>query len=176
MEQRAEKLTAWVAGKYAGRLILLSGEPYFNHCLAVAETAAPYATFGYEAGLCHDMLEDQIATAEELQTALMEAGYSVPETEQIVTLVAELSDVFKPANFPDWSKKELRRLENQRLSKISSAAQTIKYADLIYNAVWVRQYVPHKWPRYAKRKRKLLQMLEGDPLLHQQVLEILRHD
>lgn len=160
MEQRAEKLTAWVAEKYAGVLIPLSGEPYISHCLAVAEMAAPYVRFGYEAGLCHDMLEDHITTSDKLHHSLLDCGYHTNETEKIIAIVTELSDVYTLENYPGQSKKSLRRLENQRLATVSADAQTIKYADLIYNAGWVRQYEPQKWPRYVRRKRKLLQMLD----------------
>ncbi|PTR00098.1 HD domain-containing protein [Mucilaginibacter yixingensis] len=173
MEQRTEALTVWVAEKYAGHLIPLSGEPYFSHCLAVAQTVAPYIILGCEAGLCHDLLEDHITTAEALRTALLAFAYTVPETEQIVAMVNELSDVFHPDNYSDTGKKKLRWLETQRLATISSAAQTIKYADLIDNAIWVRQHEPHKWQRYANRKRKLLHLLDkGDPILRQQALGI----
>lgn len=174
MEQRAEELTAWVAGKYAGRHIPFSGEPYFVHCLAVAEAAAPYVNWGYEAGLCHDLLEDHVATVEELRMALSEAGYCLPETEQIIAMIIELSDVFTTEHFPDFSDKELRRLENKRLLTISSQSQTIKYADLIDNAAWVRRYEPYKWPRYARRKLKLLAALDkGSQELRRQALEVL---
>lgn len=174
MEQRAETLTAWIAGKYAGRHIPFSGEPYFAHCLAVAETAAPYVAWGHEAGLCHDLLEDHIATVEELRMALLEAGYSLPETEQIVAMVIELSDFFTAEHFPGFSEKELRRLENERLATISRAAQTIKYADLIDNATWVRKYEPHKWPRYVRRKLKLLAALDkGSQELRRKAVETL---
>lgn len=166
-------MTAWVAGKYAGHVIPISGEPYCSHCLAVAKTAASYVTFGYEAGLCHDLIEDNITTVEGLRRALLAAGFNIAETEEIIALVIELSDVFKPENFPDWSKKELRRLEAHRLASISSAAQTIKYADLIDNAAWVRQFEPHKWPRYARRKLKLLAALDkGSQELYPQALEV----
>jgi len=36
----------------------LSGKPYITHLVFVSEMAGASVSFGYEIGLCHDLLED----------------------------------------------------------------------------------------------------------------------
>jgi hypothetical protein len=163
---RSEKLTQWVAQKY-------KTHPYFDHCQTVALLAAAAAALAYEVGLCHDMLEDQLTTAQELRTALTAFHYDDAETRQILTAVQELTDVFTAEHFPELIKKQRRKQESQRLARIGPLAQTVKYADLIDNAAWIRQNHPEKWERYAQRKQKLLHRLSlGDPGLRHAALQV----
>ena len=121
---RRRQLTAWVAQKYEGHL-------YFDHCLTVAQTADAAAPLAYEVGLCHDMLEDHLAGAGELQGILRQLNYEETEVSEIITAVTELTDAFTDADFPGLSRKERRRQEALRLAGTGWLAQTVKYADLI---------------------------------------------
>jgi len=163
---RSEQLTRWVAEKYRT-------QPYFDHCLKVAELAAPAAPLAYEVGLCHDMLEDKLTTEQEIRTALNEFQYDEMEIRQVTIAVQELTDVFTLQDFPEISKKQRRKEENKRLVSTGPLAQTVKYADLIDNAAWIRQNRPEKWERYARRKRKLLNRLcLGDRGLRNAAMQI----
>ncbi|WP_162996887.1 hypothetical protein [Mucilaginibacter kameinonensis] len=162
----------WVKKKYGGKIIPVSDVPYIDHVMAVAEIAANYAVFGYEAGLCHDMLEDHICTDVELIDALSSCAYSLAEINTIMVLVLELTDKYTSGAFPKLSKRERRRKENKRLSKVSATAQTIKYADLLYNMDWKLRYEPEKAKRYLKRKIRLLQRMDkGSTALRKKALD-----
>ncbi|SEN96428.1 hypothetical protein SAMN05192574_104782 [Mucilaginibacter gossypiicola] len=165
-------LLEWVKKRYEGKIIPLSNVPYIHHVSAVAEIAANYTAFGYEAGLCHDMLEDGICSNDELISALSSCSYSLGERNAILGLVLELTDHYTCEAYPELSKKERQRKENKRLRKVSPAAQTVKYADLLYNMDWKLRYEPEKVHRYLKRKIRLLERLDkGSTALHQKVLD-----
>ncbi|AYL99156.1 hypothetical protein [Mucilaginibacter celer] len=172
MALKSACLLEWVKKRYEGRVIPLSNVPYIHHVSAVAEIAAHYVTFGYEAGLCHDMLEDGICTTDELISALSSCSYSLEERNAILELVTELTDHYTCEAYPQLSKKERRRKENKRLRKVSAAAQTVKYADLLYNMDWKLCYEPEKAERYLERKIRLLKRLDkGNTDLQQKVLD-----
>jgi hypothetical protein len=146
-----------VAQKYEEHL-------YFDHCLKVAQTADAAAPLAYEVGLCHDMLEDHLAGVGELQGILRQLNYKETEVSEIITAVTELTDVFTAADFPGLSRKERRKEEAFRLAGIGWLAQTVKYADLIDGARWVKENRPGKWEQYAGRKIRLLMRLNNGDL------------
>ncbi|MCW3111312.1 MAG: Metal dependent phosphohydrolase [Segetibacter sp.] len=110
-----------------------TNEPYFNHVLAVAEMADGMCKFGYEIGLCHDLLEDTDCTAFELTNALIRFGYTASNSIFIKNAVLDLTDVYIPEKYPHINRAERKRLEALRLHEISPEAQTVKYCDLIHN-------------------------------------------
>ena len=172
MNARAQ-LTVWIRQQYAGQKIKRSGEPYFNHLVAVAETAA-FVEFGYEIGLCHDLLEDTTTTAAQLITALINLGYTAGDAEYITGCVVELTDVFTKAAYSDLSKSRRKEKEATRLATISAAAQTVKYADLIYNIDWVMQYDRQKAASYLAKKRLLIITMDsGNADLRKQLLVLI---
>jgi (p)ppGpp synthase/HD superfamily hydrolase len=166
-----EKLADWVASKHAGQLIKRTGKPYFDHLLAVAEMAAPAVAFGYEIGLCHDLLEDTDTNEQELIAALISFGYTFSNTNIIASCVTELTDVFTRAAYPELSKLERKAREAERLMKISATAQTVKYCDLIYNMDWVLEFDQKHAEVYLIKKKLLLNaMVKGDAGLRQRAL------
>lgn len=168
----AEQLSAWVAQQHSGQLIRRTDEPYFNHLLAVAEMAGPYAAYGYEIGLCHDLLEETAVTAARLQEVLPGFGYTAEAARLITSAVVELTDVFTSAAYPDLDKKARKKREQERLLTISAAAQTVKYADLAYNIRWMLTYDHQHAKKYLKKKRKLVTALVcGHPVLRQRLLD-----
>lgn len=167
----AAKLAYWVASKHAGQLIKHTGKPYFDHLLAVAEMAAPAVALGYETGLCHDLLEDTNTPEEELIAALISFGYTVTKANSIASYVTELTDVFTRTAYPGLSKLERKSKEAERLIKISAAAQTVKYCDLIYNIDWVLKFdQKHAEVYLIKKKLLLTAMVKGDEGLRQRAL------
>jgi len=165
------RLAAWVSLKHQGQIIRRTTEPYFNHLAAVAEMASPVVTLGYEIGLCHDLLEDTDTTGPELLHALLSFGYTDAEAKLITSSVVELTDVFTRTAYPNLSKSERKARESARLVKISAAAQTVKYGDLIYNIAWVVKYNHRHAKKYLLKKRSLLAALKrGDEGLRQQAL------
>lgn len=164
-------LEAWVAVQYEGHRIPVSGKPYMDHVLFVAEMTGRFLPLGYEAGLCHDLIEDTEIKEVELLKAFLEFDYSPKESRTIIHIVDELTDVYTKKSYPGWKKKERKRKEAERLLTISPAAQTVKYADLIYNIRWTIQFQTKKVRKYLENKKALLAGLDkGDPVLHQMAL------
>jgi (p)ppGpp synthase/HD superfamily hydrolase len=165
-------LREWIEDKYFGRQIRISGEPYFTHLVFVAEMAAKTVSFGYETGLCHDLLEDTGMPATEFYNTLLKFRYPENEARYITETVVELTDVFTKEAYPGMSKKERKKKEAKRLLNISSAAQTVKYADLMYNINWTLKYEPRQAKKYLKKKKKLIDELTGgDPNMYRMVTE-----
>ena len=170
----AEQLLHWVKGKHDGQLIKHTGQPYFDHLLAVAEMAAETAKLGYETGLCHDLLEDTDTTVSELLDTLMRFGYTDAEARHITICVVELTSIFTAGSYPEIDKIHRKEKEAARLVNISPDAQTVKYCDLIYNIEWVLQYDQKHAERYLKKKQLLiLGMLKGDKGLRKKALDII---
>lgn len=169
------KLYNWVALKHYRQLIRKTGEPYFSHLKAVADMAGPAVFMGYEIGLCHDLLEDTDTTARQLRDALLSFGYKNAAANLITSCVVELTDVFTAAAYPGLSKSDRKKKEAARLITISPAAQTVKYADLIYNIDWVLMYDQKHAERYLNKKQQLLTALDkGERGLHEQALNLVQ--
>ena len=170
----AELLTHWVEGKHRGQLVKKTADPYFTHLLAVANMAAPLMAFGFEIGICHDLLEDTGTTAEELTAALARFGYNAKDADYITFTVVELTDVYTSAAFPGLTKEERKEREAQRLYKTSPAAQTLKCCDLADNIKWVLQHDRKHARRYlAKKERLVTALTAGEPEMRRKMLDII---
>jgi hypothetical protein len=138
--------------------------------------AAPLVLFGYEIGLCHDLLEDTTTTAEELRATLTGFGYDAEDAGYITLTVVELTDVYTPEAFPGLKKQERKEREAKRLVDVSSAAQTVKYCDLADNIKWVLQHHNREHAvHYLEKKEQLVMALNaGNPAMRRNVLHIIR--
>lgn len=169
---RADKLLIWIKQWHEDQLIRRTAEPYVNHLIAVAELAS-VIPLGYETGLCHDLFEETETNGTELRSALIGCDYTDQEADLILNRTVELTDVFTKKNYPELKKKVRKAKEAMRLTTISPAAQTVKYADLIYNIGWVVRYDTKHAGKYLLKKRLLLlDMTNGDPNLHFMALRI----
>ncbi|KQS36321.1 hypothetical protein ASG14_12945 [Pedobacter sp. Leaf194] len=169
-----EKLAKWVAQKHNGQLIKQTGLPYFSHLLNVANTSKIFSAFGFEIGLCHDLLEDTQTTFRELIDALKKSGYDDAVANHIGKCVTELTDVYGKRDFPAFSKKERKKREARRLLTISPDAQTVKYADLIDNIAWMLAFDKKNVKKYLKRKQILvLNLDQGNPQLRAKALKLI---
>ena len=171
------QLKQWVSLQHQGQLIRGTNKPYVEHLFAVAEMARSVVTLGYEIGLCHDLLEDTDVTQSELLAALLGFGYGHEEAYAITSCVVELTDVYTSGDYPELSKSARKLLENKRLLTISPAAQTVKYADLIYNTIWMLKYDPKHAAQYMAKKRVLLADLNrGNAKLRRQLSNLISDD
>jgi len=164
-------LAAWVKEQHAGQLIRKTNEPYFDHLQFVAEKAGAIIPLGYEIGLSHDLLEKTSVTAQDIRAALIGHNYTAITSDHITNCVVELTDIFTKTSFPQIKKKKRKEMEAKRLAGISPDAQTVKYADLIYNIDWMIKHSRKKLYKYLKRKKELLHsMRNGDEGLHNEAL------
>ena len=172
----AKKLACWVAMKNKGLLIRRTKKPYFEHLAAVAALAKPAVTLGYEIGLCHDLFEETETTANELLEVLFTFGYTAQEANLITSCVIELTDVFTAAAYPGLSKKIRKKRESSRLLTISPTAQTVKYADLIYNIDWMLKHDHKHAQKYLLKKQLLVaEMKDGSEKLRKKALKAIHH-
>ncbi|WCT13765.1 hypothetical protein [Mucilaginibacter jinjuensis] len=161
-----KKLITWVEQQHKGQLIRKTTLPYVHHLKAVAEMA-DVAPLGYEIGLCHDLLEDTTVTTDALRQALLKCGYSEAETLVIVNGVVDLTNVFTKKAYPEWKKPVRKNKEAERLATISPLAQTVKYADLMYNIDWMLTFDTKHVKKYLREKKSLLKVMsKGDHSLH----------
>lgn len=144
-----------------------TGESYFSHVLAVAQMADGFCKFGYEIGLCHDLIEDTDCDQIDLHEALMRFGYTLPDANFVTNAVVELTDVYIPENFPQLNRAKRKALESERLHKVSYEAQTVKYFDLMHNTESIVKHDPGFAVKYLAEKADTLKgMNKGNPAIY----------
>lgn len=152
-----------------------TNEPYFNHVKAVAEMADGLCKFGYEIGLCHDLLEDTDCDGIELQQALKRFGYDYPDNEFIFKTVMELTDMYIPENFPQLNRSKRKSLEAERLGKTSYEAQTVKYCDLMHNTASIVKHDKGFAKIYLAEKATILKhMNAGNEITYKKCKRVLK--
>lgn len=148
-----------------------TNEPYWVHTEAVADRVASVG--GSEnmiaAAYLHDYIEDVIPVLRDegrfVELAAFESRYKALPAE-VHTLVTELTDVFTKDDYPRQNRAERKKLERERIAKISNDAKTIKLADLIDNTASIVEQDPGFAITYIKEKLELLPYLtEGHPAL-----------
>ena len=143
-----------------------TGEPYWVHTDAVAELVST-VTSDEEvimAAHLHDVLEDVTP----LYPGYSEGQIRVQFGERVLQLVKELTDVYIKENYPKVNRKDRKRLERERIDKVSPEAKTIKLADLIHNTESIVAYDKDFAKVYLREKLNLLPYLaDGDPRLLQ---------
>jgi hypothetical protein len=121
------------------------------------------------AAYLHDYIEDVIPVLRDegrfVELAAFESRYKALPAE-VHRLVTELTDVFTKEDYPRQNRAERKKLERERIAKISSDAKTIKLADLIDNTASIREQDPGFAITYIKEKHELLPYLtEGHAAL-----------
>ena len=154
-----------------------TGEPYVNHTFRVADTVKKHG--GSEAmvyaAVLHDVVEDTPTECPELLIELMSI-VDINLAIKTATLVKELTDVFIKDTYPDSNRKVRKEMEAMRLGRISSDAQTIKYADLLDNSEDILRNDPKFAKVYLKEKEAILKyMKRGDTTLYQKCLDFLEN-
>lgn len=143
-----------------------TGEPYINHCAAVAQiidTTVPHTPEMIAAAWLHDVVEDT-------DTRL----YAIKEKfgPVVADLVYWLTDVSKPQDGNRAKRKDLDRLH---LAQAPPDAQTIKYADIIDNFLTIAEHDPDFAIVYRKEKALLLAVMDkGNQTLLRQARDAIR--
>lgn len=134
-----------------------TGEPYFNHCAAVAELvrSVPHDEAMICAALLHDIVEDTECTNDDIRKWF---------GDDVADLVEMLTDASKPI---DGNRAARKAIDRAHTAAASPRAKTIKLADLIDNSRSILALDPDFARVYIKEKALLLEVLrEGDPTLH----------
>ncbi len=155
--QNRDKLIEFVKEQHRAQVRKYTGEPYLNHLLAVAEMAEKTGVqYGWEIGLCHDLLEDTECHSGKLESALVNCGYSHDIVYLIVHAVIELTDVFTHHWYPYLNRSIRKQCEALRLHTINRTAQIVKCCDLIDNTKSIVAHDAGFAVKYLAEKREIL--------------------
>lgn len=138
LTNKQQKIFDFVKMAHSGQVRKYTGEAYWHHLIAVAQTVKEHCPddFGLvEIALCHDLLEDTDITDIRLASVLKDFGYTPEETLFITRGVLALTDVWDTKAYPQLNRSLRKKWEADRLGKIHSEYQTVKYADLIDNVI-----------------------------------------
>ena len=133
-DHRENMLIDFVNTCHADQKRKYEGLPYVVHLIAVANTVKRFTKNDIQtaAALCHDVFEDTTCTESELKNFLKD-HYTMEESSQIIQLVWELTDRYTKEDFPNLNRFARKKLDAERLKKISADAATIKLADFMDN-------------------------------------------
>ncbi len=171
-----EKVKQFSAKAHGAQVRKYSGEPYVNHLVRVMETCMEYTDSKpiLAAALLHDVLEDTPLLEEELQGFLI-GIISTEEAVKTIKLVLALTDVYTTENYPLLNRKKRKYKEAERLSQIDSDAQTIKYADIIDNAVDITKNDTDFAAKYLVEVMDFLNKMDkGHPVLYERAISTVK--
>ncbi|PQA55517.1 HD domain-containing protein [Siphonobacter curvatus] len=168
-----EKIQEFARQAHEGQRRKYADEPYINHPIRVMQVCEAYTQElpVLAAALLHDVLEDTEVTAEEMQEFLS-GVMGEAEVRRTLKLVQELTDVYTHADYPGLNRDQRKSREAERMAKVSPAAQTIKYADILDNSLDIVESESDFAPKYLIESKTLLQrMTWGDKTLHKRAAE-----
>jgi len=175
MDEKLEQVKELATRLHGDQKRKYTGEPYVNHTFRVANTVKEHGGSDnmIYAAVLHDVIEDTPMTCPELLLELMSI-IEIDEAIKVVTLVKELTDVFIKDDYPQSNRETRKEMESMRLGRISSDAQTIKYADLLDNSQDILKNDPKFAKVYLKEKKQILKnMNKGNQTLYQKCLNFL---
>ncbi|MDY0933278.1 HD domain-containing protein [Chryseobacterium sp. CFBP8996] len=147
-------------------------DKYIVHPIRVMETCKQYTDElpVLAAAILHDVIEDT-ATSQDHILHFLKDLMNENDRNQTITLVIELTDVYVKKDFPKLNRDTRKKMELERLRKISARAQTIKYADIIDNSKEIPQHDPSFAKRYLKECNDILLTLDrGLPKLRNEAI------
>lgn len=175
MDEKLEQVKELATKLHGNQKRKYTGEPYVNHTFRVADIVKEHGGSDnmVYAAVLHDVIEDTPMTCPELLLELM-AIVEIDDAIKVVTLVKELTDVFIKDSYPQSNRETRKEMEAMRLGKISSEAQTIKYADLLDNSGDILKNDPKFAKVYLKEKKVILDYMDkGNQTLYQKCLNFL---
>lgn len=159
MEEILKKITEFAGEAHGRQTRKYSPELYIDHPIRVMKTCRKYEDRIeiLAAALLHDVVEDTPVSNLQIEEFL-QAMLPQETTLKIVKLVEELTDVYIKEDFLFLDRRERKLLEADRLQKVSSDAQTIKYADIIDNAQDVLTFDPGFAAKYLRELKLILEL------------------
>jgi (p)ppGpp synthase/HD superfamily hydrolase len=174
MNELIKKIYDYAEGAHGNQKRKYSGDPYITHCLRVMQACAEYTNDVtiLSAALLHDVLEDTQVEENELKHFLLSV-MKEEDAEKTIELVVDLTDVFVKGAYPHLNRKARKIKEAERLHTIHPDAQTVKYADIIDNAVDITENDKGFARKYLKEVKSILSgMTEGNQALYKKALEV----
>jgi guanosine-3',5'-bis(diphosphate) 3'-pyrophosphohydrolase len=151
-----ERARSFCVQAHVGQRRKYTNTPYHDHCYAVA-ALVDQETPDMEivaAAYLHDTLEDTPTTFETLRHHF---------GDRVAGIVQELTDEYTKQKYPGMNRAERKRLEANRLSRISDEAKLIKRCDLIDNTSSIVRYDPDFAVTYLREKAAILEALGYGP-------------
>lgn len=151
-----------------------TGEKFIRHPERVAGIVDQYTsdTALLAAALLHDVLEDTTTTSEDLKIFLHRIMHQdlAAKTHR---LVVDLTDIYVKSDYPQLNRKKRKQKEAERMKTSLPDAQTIKFADIIDNALDIVKNDKDFARIYLNECRLLLSMMDkGNPNLRQKATHI----
>ncbi len=126
------------------------------------------------AALLHDVLEDTPVKEHDI-AKFLEPLMSQAEAKEALNLTVDLTDMYTKQAYPHLNRRQRKDKENERLSKAAPKAQTIKYADIISNAVDITAHDKHFGRVYLQEMETLLSVMKsGNKDLYRRAVETIR--
>ena len=177
MDELIQKVTGFASQAHGDQQRKFVDEPYINHLVRVMEICKQYSSDVaiLSAALLHDVLEDTTVTREEIKNFLLPL-LNEKKAIHTLNLVEELTDIYTKKQYPEWNRRKRKSKEVERLSKTSSEAQTIKYADIIDNSLDIKHAETDFARVFLFECRALLKaMTRGDSRMHERAVETVEH-
>jgi (p)ppGpp synthase/HD superfamily hydrolase len=174
MEEILIKIRDYADNAHGNQMRKYTQERYIVHPVRVMETLRGYtgrlpllAT-----ALLHDVLEDTPVKAPEM-LGFLKGVMNDTEAEETLNLVIEMTDVFVKEAYPELNRKQRKQLERGRIALTSANAQTIKYADVIDNAIDITTHDHNFAPHYLKEVLAILKVADkGNAQLYAKAMQV----
>ena len=151
---------------------------YIVHPIRVMETCREYTDKlpVLAAAILHDVIEDTPLLPHDI-SQFLKGLMSNDDRNLTIQLVKELTDVYMKKDFPHFNRYTRKRMELERLRKISGDAQTIKYADILDNSIEIPQHDLSFAKRYLTECRDILLALDkGNLQLRQRAITLVNKE
>ncbi|HEY8401332.1 MAG TPA: HD domain-containing protein [Cytophagaceae bacterium] len=157
MEALLSKVIQFADTAHGDQVRRYTGERYIVHPERVMKLLREYTddVTILSAAILHDVLEDTPTTREEI-FEFLKSLMGASRARHTTQLVVELTDIYVKEKFPKLNRKQRKTKEAERLGKTSAEAQTIKYADLIDNALDISQNDKDFAPGFLKECQMML--------------------
>jgi (p)ppGpp synthase/HD superfamily hydrolase len=147
-----EEIKMFTIHAHEGQVRKYTGEPYVEHCFAVAENVfismkEPTPDLVFSAYL-HDTVEDTDVTQEEIQQKF---GDKVAEYVWYLT---------KPPEFVG-NREQRKTLDRARLAAAPPELRMVKICDLMHNAPSIKEHDKTFWKTWKTEAIQLLEVMEA---------------
>jgi (p)ppGpp synthase/HD superfamily hydrolase len=142
-----KKAMEFAIESHKGQVRRYTNAPYWSHLaevngiLTVLQPTQEYVATAW----LHDVVEDCGVHVEELAVKF---GYDIAENVRL------LSDT------EEGNRATRKKFQRERLSLVSGGVQTVKYADIISNAIGIKTFDPKFWLVYRDECEALLNVME----------------